>query len=135
MANTWSGLERGVFGRRRKLELRAVPYIVAIDPRHFDDYAQVSENEKRAGLQPIELATFISRKVDQGEAKHDIANRIGISNAALTNLLALVEAPPFLAELYESGKCRSAQSIYRLRVLHTKRARVDRGPAFVRHRR
>lgn len=92
-----------------------MPYVVTEDPRQFDDYAQVAENERRTALQPLELATFIAKKLQQGDSKAKIAARLGIHPSALTQLLCLVgEVPPILLELYHSRRCRTIQYLYRL---------------------
>lgn len=108
------------FGARRfraakALELSEVPFVVTEDPRQFDDYAQVSENEKRQPLQPLELATFIARKLAKGEKKKEIAAKLGLSPTTVTFLLSLLEAPAFVLDLYHSGRCRSPQYLYELR--------------------
>lgn len=108
------------FGARRyraavKLGLPDVPYVVTEDPRQFDDYAQVAENERRTALQPLELATFVAKKLQHGDSKATIAARLGIHPSALTHLLCLVgDVPPILLELYHSRRCRTIQYLYRL---------------------
>ena len=115
------------FGARRyraavRLGLAEIPYVLTEDPRQFDDYAQVAENERRTALQPLELATFIAKKLREGDSKSKIAARLGIHPSALTHLLCLVgDVPPFLLELYHSRRCRSSQYLYRL----TKLWKVD----------
>ncbi len=115
-----SGKLRIRFGARRyraavKLGLPDVPYVVTEDPRQFDDYAQVAENERRTALQPLELATFIAKKLQHGDSKAKIAARLGIHPSALTHLLCLVgDVPPILLELYHSRRCRTIQYLYRL---------------------
>lgn len=111
------------FGARRyraavHLALVDVPYVVTEDERQFDDYAQVSENERRAPLQPLEMATFVARKLSEGEKKKTVAARLRMDPSALTHLLALVgDVPPFVLELYHSHKCRTPQYLYELRRL------------------
>ncbi|RUR71859.1 ParB/RepB/Spo0J family partition protein [Variovorax guangxiensis] len=112
------------FGARRfragtRLGLTELPYVVTEDPRQLDDYAQVSENERRKGLQPLELANFIAKRLKAGDKKKTIASKLKIDPSAVTHLLALTDAPPFLLELYHSRKCRTAQYLYTLRNLHT----------------
>jgi ParB family chromosome partitioning protein len=108
------------FGARRyraavHLGLPDVPYVVTEDPRQFDDYAQVAENERRTALQPLELATFIAKKLQHGDSKAKIAARLGIHPSALTHMLCLVgDVPPILLELYHSRRCRTIQYLYRL---------------------
>lgn len=121
-----SGKLRIRFGARRfraakRLELGMLPYVVADDERHLDPYSQVSENEQRKNLEPLELASFIAKRVSDGESKTEIGKKLGLTSSAVTNHLALIDSPPFITELYRSGKCRSVQMLYRLRRLHTAR--------------
>jgi ParB family transcriptional regulator, chromosome partitioning protein len=117
------------FGHRRFraatfLNLPNIPYNVTEDPRQFDDYAQVSENEQRASLQPLELAMFIKKRLDKGDTKRMIADKLHIDPSAITHLLALVDAPQFLLDLYLSRKCRAPHYLYELRNLHKKNAEI-----------
>lgn len=118
-----SGRLRIRFGMRRyraavELGLKDVPFIVTEDERQFDDYAQVAENERRTKLQPLEMATFIVKKLGAGETRRAIARRMGIDPGSVTHYLALTgDAPAFLMELYHSRRCRSPKHLYRLRLL------------------
>lgn len=127
-----NGLLRIRFGARRyraavQLKLADAPYVVTEDPRQFDDYAQVAENERRTALQPLELATFIARKLANGESKASVAAKLGIHPSAVTHLQCLTSDPaPFVLELYHSGGCRSPQYLYRLTKLwRSDAARVE----------
>jgi len=113
------------FGARRyraavHLQLQELPYVITDDDRQFDDYSQVAENEKRKGLQPMELAKFIARKISAGSTKKDVAGRLKIDPSAVTHLLSLADAPNFILELYHSRKCRSAQYLYQLQKIFVK---------------
>jgi ParB family chromosome partitioning protein len=118
-----SGRLRVRFGARRlraarHLGLADAPYIVTRDARQFDDYSQVAENAHRAALEPLELATFVAKKVAQGETQTSVAAKLGMHRSALTQLLCLTgDAPTFLLELYHARKCRSPLYLYRLRRL------------------
>lgn len=118
-----SGMLQLRFGRRRyraacALQLPGLSYVVTEDPRQFDDYAQVAENQKHKLLQPLEMAVFIARKVSQGERKKEVAARLALDASAVTHLLALVsDPPPVLLELYHSRRCRTPQYLYDLRRL------------------
>jgi ParB family chromosome partitioning protein len=122
---TAAGKLRIRFGARRfraavRLKLDYIPYVVVDDVRQLDGYAQVSENEKRKGLEPLELASFIARRVTLGESKASIAQKLGITASMVSILLALLDAPAFVGELYASGRCRNAEYLYRLRRLLAK---------------
>lgn len=117
------------FGARRyraccELGLADAPYVVTEDERQMDDYAQVSENEQRKPLQPLELATFIAKKLAGGAAKKEVAAKLRIDPSAVTHLMSLVDAPDFMLELYHSRKCRAPHYLYELRKLHTKNAEI-----------
>lgn len=111
------------FGARRfrgaKLAgLREVPIFIAADPRQFDDYSQVAENRQRAPLSPLEEAAFIQKRLNAGDKRKDIAAKMQISASAITALLALIDPPQFIVELYQSGRCTIPDYFYRLRQLH-----------------
>lgn len=98
--------------------LAALPYVVTEDTRQFDDFSQVSENEMRLSLQPLELATFIEKKIAAGLKRKAIAAKLQIDASSVTHLLALVgNAPKLILELYHSRKCRSPAYLYELRLL------------------
>ena len=117
------GLHKILFGARRfraglQVGLKEFPVFVAVDTRQFDSYAQVAENRQREGLSPLEEAGFIKGRLAAGEKGKDIAKKMGVSATVVTMLCALIEAPDFLLELHESGRCRSADYLYRLRKLY-----------------
>ena len=127
--NDATGKLRIRFGARRfraavRLDLAELPYLITEDERHFDDFAQVSENERRQGLQPLELATFVAKKIKEGGKKKEIADKLKIDPSAVTHLLSLVDAPAFILELYYSRKCRAAHYLYDLRKLHAQNAEL-----------
>jgi ParB family chromosome partitioning protein len=94
-----------------------IPVVVDED---FDDFDQVNANEKRFQLRPKELAVFVSRKLEEGIKKAEIARRLGKPATAITELLSLVNAPPFVEEVYSSGRCTSPKTLYELRMLAEK---------------
>lgn len=118
------------FGARRyraacRLGLPDAPYTITEDERQFDDYAQVSENERRQPLQPFELAHFVARRLAKGDKKNVIAANLKIDPSAITHLLALSDNPPaFIVELYHTRKCRTTQYLYELRKLHEKNSEL-----------
>ena len=107
-----------------RLQLAELPYFITEDQRQFDDYAQVSENERRKNLQPLELATFIAKKLKAGEKKKTIAAKLKLDPSLITNLLSLIDAPPFLLELYHNRKCRTPKYLYELRRLHERNPEI-----------
>jgi len=111
------------FGARRLraarvLNLPTLPYTIQKDDRQNSPFAQVSENEQRDNLSPMELARFIDARVGEGMSKQDIAKKLRRPLHDITYLQALTTAPDFVLELYKSGKCRSPQQLYLLRKLY-----------------
>ena len=87
---------------------------VIINDLHLDDYAQVSENLKRSGLTPMDMARFIERKVAVGDSQSTIAKRLGLSKGRITEFLALLGLPAPLRLVYDEGRCVNPQVLYLL---------------------
>lgn len=108
------------FGARRLRASRAVgkQTIPAFVDRSHTDYQQVIENLQREDLKPRELAMFIKRKMDDGEKQAQIAELLGVNRSMVTNHLALIDMPACIEEIYTTGKCVSAKTLYDLRNLY-----------------
>jgi ParB family chromosome partitioning protein len=108
------------FGARRLRASKAVgkTTIPAFVDRSHTDYQQVIENLQREDLKPLELAMFIKKKMDEGEKQAQIAELLGVNRSMVTNHLALIDPPACIEEIYTSGKCISAKTLYDLRNLH-----------------
>jgi ParB family chromosome partitioning protein len=108
------------FGARRLRASKAVgkATIPAFVDRSHTDYQQVIENLQREDLKPRELAIFIKRKMDEGEKQAQIAELLGVNRSMVTNHLALIDPPACIDEIYTSGKCSSAKTLYDLRNLY-----------------
>jgi ParB family chromosome partitioning protein len=104
---------------RKRCSLAAgLKQIPAFEDETFDDYDQVNANEIQNHLKPMELAIFIQRKLNEGEKKADIARKLSKRAEAITELLALIEAPACIEAAYRSGRCVSPKTLYELRKLH-----------------
>jgi ParB family chromosome partitioning protein len=108
------------FGARRLRASKSVgkQTIPAFVDRSHTDYQQVIENLQREDLKPRELAMFIKKKMDEGEKQAQIAELLGVNRSMVTNHLALIEPPACIDEIYTTGKCFSAKTLYDLRNLH-----------------
>jgi ParB/RepB/Spo0J family partition protein len=102
------------FGARRLRASRAagLSKIPAFIDEAHTDFEQVVENLQRDGLTPMEMALFIHAKVQSGSKKGEIARRLGISNAAVSKYLVLVEGPEEIEALYSSARCQSPDTLY-----------------------
>ncbi|MBX3304300.1 MAG: ParB/RepB/Spo0J family partition protein [Nitrospira sp.] len=108
------------FGARRLRASKAVgkSTIPAFVDRSHTDYQQVIENLQREDLKPRELAMFIKKKMDEGEKQVQIAELLGVDRSMVTNHLALIDMPACIEEIYTTGKCVSAKTLYDLRNLY-----------------
>jgi len=92
-----------------------IPYF--IDP-NFDSYDQIAENLHRSDLSIWVIAGFIKRKLDEGQSKTEIAQRLGKEGLNyVTEHLALVDAPGCVHQAYASA-VRSPRTLYDLRRAH-----------------
>lgn len=108
------------FGARRLRASKSAgkTTIPAFVDRSHTDYQQVIENLQREDLKPRELAIFIKKKMDEGEKQAQIAELLGVNRSMVTNHLTLIDPPACIDEIYTSGKCVSAKTLYDLRNLH-----------------
>ena len=68
----------------------------------------------------MELALFIKKRIEAGEKKKTIAEKLCINGAIVTQYIALLNMPTSIEELYRTGKCGSVKTIYVLCKLHSK---------------
>jgi ParB family chromosome partitioning protein len=84
--------------------LHQVPVLI----RDVDDHTAMSialiENIQRAQLNPVEEANGIARLISEFDMTHQqVADAIGRSRAAVTNLLRLLEIEPTVKQMLEHG--------------------------------
>lgn len=109
------------FGAKRwraaqRIGLAEVPVVVREGPAN--PYAQVSENQKRHGLTPIDLARFIRGRVDAGDSNTTVASRLGMDLTTVAHHLALLDLPPVLDAALQTGRCTSPRTLHELSRLH-----------------
>lgn len=119
------GIYKIIHGARRyraalAAGLPKVPVIVQTDAEVFDDYSQVAENTKRAGLHPMDIARFIKKRKELGEKNKDIAAKLGESPDYIVFHLALLDAPPEIRAAFDEKRIVGAQTVYRLIKLQEK---------------
>lgn len=108
------------FGARRlrASRLAGLLEIPAFIDTTADSYDQLIENEQREGLQPMELALFVQKRLALGDKQAEIAQRLGKSRQWVMLTTALIEAPDWLLLAYREGRCRGLNELYELRRLH-----------------
>jgi ParB family chromosome partitioning protein len=107
------------FGARRLRATRLAgrTEIPAFVDETADSFDQVTENEQRENLQPLELALFVQRQLQTGTSQAEIARRLGKTRGYLTFVGALIDPPDWLLELYRAGRCKGLKELYDLRKL------------------
>ncbi len=109
------------FGAKRwraaqRIGLREVPVVVRDGPTN--PYAQVSENQKRHGLTPLDLARFIRGRIDAGDSNTTVAKTLGLDLTTVAHHLALLDLPPVVDAAMKAGRCSSPRTLYELGKLH-----------------
>ena len=74
---------------------------------------RVTENIQRANLTPMEIASFIQKRLEQGDKKGDIAKILGQSSYYISIHLALIKAPFCIQQLAKNTKI-GARTLYAL---------------------
>ncbi len=115
------GRHRMHFGCKRwraaqRIGLREVP--VMVRDRPANPYVQVSENQKRHGLTPLDLARFIQGRIDAGDSNTAVAKGLGLDLTTVAHHLALLTLPPVLDAALQTGRCSSPRTLYELSKLH-----------------
>ncbi len=77
-------------------------------------YVQMAENVKRANLSVVEIAEFICRQLEAGEKQADVAEKLGLNKAIVSQYAVWPELPECIKEALTSKKIGSIQSAYAL---------------------
>ncbi|NIA52551.1 ParB/RepB/Spo0J family partition protein [Massilia sp. TW-1] len=105
------------YGHRRYKSARnnSLATIPGFVDERFDSYDQFNENALRTGLSTRARALFIKSRLDAGETKGEIAQRMRKKNQNfITEHLALLDAPECVNRAYANG-VTSARTLYDLR--------------------
>lgn len=108
-----------VDGERRyraaqKLELSVLAAIVEVKPLEEADVVQrmLISNVQRDDLQPLEKAKGLKRLMDVSAwSASEAANRLGMSNASISRLLALLELPVEIQAKVASGEIPASAAV------------------------
>jgi ParB family chromosome partitioning protein len=100
--------------RYRASKLAGVKTIQAFIDDSHDDYDQAVENIQREAFTPMEIALFIQKRERAGDDRKTIAKRLGKNKAYVTFHAALLELPPALRAVYDSGRCQDTTLLYNL---------------------
>ena len=85
-----------------------------LDERH-DPYAQAAENLHREDMSPFDLARFIAEREQEGQARAEIARRLGKPRSFITEAAALIDASAPVREAFDQGRLGAdLRVLYRL---------------------
>lgn len=85
----------------RRAGLSTIPAF--IDAR-VDPFAQAAENLHREDMSPFDLAVFVREREKEGLSKSEIARRLSKPRTYVSEVAALIDAPPLLRSAVESGR-------------------------------
>jgi len=108
--------------RYRAAKLAEKHHIPAFIDQDYTEFDQVVENLHRNALTAREIADFIGREVAKGHKKGDIAERIGKSNAFVSQHLALLDLPEPIANAFAAGRVQDVTAVNELVKLYAKKA-------------
>jgi len=80
--------------------------IPAFIDNDFMEEDQLIENLQRNNLSPMEIATFIQKRLESGMKKGEVAKIIGKSPAYITQHINLLNLPKPIAEVFQSNRCQ-----------------------------
>ncbi|MFV1943568.1 ParB/RepB/Spo0J family partition protein [Pseudomonas luteola] len=107
------------FGERRwrASKIAGKKTIPAFIDDQVDEYGQVTENLQRNDLTPLEIAQFIAGRLQAGDKKSAIAQKLGVRPDFVSQHLALSQAPEFIQKLGQDRKI-GARTLYDLVQAH-----------------
>jgi len=85
--------------RLRACRMAGLDRVPAFLDERQDPYAQAAENLHREDMSPFDLAHFIAEREQEGQARAEIARRLGKPSSFITEAAALIDALVRLAEL------------------------------------
>lgn len=124
-----NGIYKIINGARRyrgslKAGLSTIPCIIQEDEVRFDNYAQVLDNITNEAMPPMDIASFIQKRIAAGDSKGYIAEQLSVNSSYITIHLALTEMSPVVENAYNSGKVNGARLIYQLNKLYAENPAV-----------
>ncbi len=89
--------------------------IPAVIDANSDAYDQVNENIKRKNLSARDIATWIQGRLDMGDDRKTIMERLDVTASFLTQHLAILKMPDdIMAMLYDSGVVTEGRLLYEI---------------------
>lgn len=87
---------------------------------NYDEYGQVLDNTQRENLSAEEISAFIVSRIERGEKKNDIAEKLCIRPQLISAYLAIQEVSDNVLSLFREGKIDGVEPLYELRRLQEK---------------
>ncbi|MDE2585489.1 MAG: ParB/RepB/Spo0J family partition protein, partial [Betaproteobacteria bacterium] len=87
---------------------------------NFDDYSQVIENVQRENLNAEEMCAFIVKRLDKGDKKGVIAEKLGLRAQLISAYLVIKDLAENVLALFRAGKIDGIEPLYDLTRLQKK---------------
>jgi ParB family chromosome partitioning protein len=100
--------------RWRAVQLLGHERIAAFVCDKVDPYHQAAENVQRQGLNAMDLARWIAKRMATGETHEVIAKRLGKARTFITEAAALIAAPQEISSAIEAGRVEGVRTAYLL---------------------
>ena len=101
--------------RLRACRMAGLDRVPAFLDERQDPYAQAAENLHREDMSPFDLAHFIAEREQEGQARAEIARRLGKPRSFITEAAALIDAPAPVREAFDQGRIGAdLRVLYRL---------------------
>jgi len=101
----------------RMAGLKELPYIINDE---LDDFDKFVLNDQREQLSPLEVATFIKARLDEGYKAGQVAKLLGRPASYVSDHVIFFDMASVIRDLYDSGCCRSMQALALLHRAHKK---------------
>lgn len=86
--------------------LEQAPYVIKDE---LDDFDKFVLNDQREQLSPMEVAMFITARLDEGHKPGEVAKALGRRPAYVSDHSIFFEMADCIRDLYDNGRCRSMQ--------------------------
>lgn len=86
--------------------LEQVPYVIKDE---LDDFDKFVLNDQREQLSPMEVAMFITARLDEGHKPGEVAKALGRRPAYVSDHSIFFDMAACIRDLYDNGRCRSMQ--------------------------
>ncbi|WP_188053775.1 ParB/RepB/Spo0J family partition protein [Iodobacter fluviatilis] len=104
--------------------LKETAIAATIEIHEINDFAQVSENEKRKGLSLLDMARFVQKKLGEGLTAKVVAAQLGIDAGEVSYYKTIINAPDCVMQAYKDGRTSTVKYVYTLCKLYEENSEI-----------